>query len=172
VRIEKMTKSIISKIAVLLVVMVVSSGLAFADTADLSLNASRAQILTIDIAEEALADNIDLGVGVTDGKVATATVNSNVVNGYKVTATSANVDGSNNARLLNDDGTADFFVEYTLTFADQNVVFDNATAFYTSNPNDVYVDVLHDIDLTVAADDGTYRAGSYSDTVTFTIASN
>ncbi len=168
-----MKKSFSKSVLVVLVMLVMASGAIFADSnaADdvLALSGSIDQILELSIAANSNASAIDLSGGEADLLVATGTVDSNTVTGFKIKATSVNYDTTDGARFLNDDGTADFFVPYSLTFGGTAVVFDNTTFFFTSAANTTFESEAYDILLTVTADNGTYVAGDYDDTVTFTI---
>ena len=152
-----MKKSMISKLVVLLVVMVVAGGFAFgADNDTLALDGTVLKFSSIAISAESVAFDIDPVSGVTDAALATFTVVSNST--YDVTATSAN------SFVLNEDGG-------TETIAYSLYLDDTAATTYSGG---VTTGNTVNIGLSIAAASTAepYKAGTYKDTVTLTIANN
>lgn len=143
-------------LASLLITLTVNAG----TTAILYLKGTVPYILDISIAPESTATNLDLSQSYTNLLVATLSERSNSLTGYTVTITSAN-----QGKLMN--GTA--FVPYQLSYGDNNVNLINGEIltwdFTSAAP------VNRNIKVTYTGSE-TLAAGDYTDTVTFTIASN
>lgn len=135
-----------------------------ATSADLILKGLIAPILDISIAHETVASNLDLATQASSVKVATITEKSNYASGYKIKAKS-----TNSGKLVN---TSDqnSFVQYSLTYNGSNVALNSsATQIYsTSNLRGTYTK-----DLRISYNQpSNLSAGSYEDTVQFTIEAN
>lgn len=135
-----------------------------ATSADLLLKGVVAPILEVSIAHETLASNLPLDRQVNNEKVGTITETSNSPTGYKIKARSAKGGKLVNASDVNS------FVSYSLTYQGSNVPLStSATQVYTtSNLRGTYSKDLN-ISYNQPSD---LSAGSYEDTVTFTIEAN
>ena len=135
-----------------------------ATSADLILRGVVAPILEVSIAHEPLASSLPLDRQVNNEKVGTITETSNSATGYKIKARSANAGKLVNTSHINS------FVNYSLTYAGNNVPMNSsATQVYTtSNLRGTYSK-----DLKISYNQpSNLSAGSYEDTVTFTIEAN
>ena len=135
-----------------------------ATQADLLLKGSVAPILEISIAHETVAGNLDLSQAANAVKVATLTEKSNYSTGYKIKAASAN-----SGKLVNTID-ANSFVNYTLTYAGNNVPLSTSPTqvYQTANLRGTYAKELK-ISYTQPS---SLSAGSFEDTVQFTIMAN
>jgi uncharacterized protein (UPF0333 family) len=135
-----------------------------ATQADLILKGLVAPILEISIAHETVASNLDLSQQASNVKVATLTEKSNYATGYKIKAKSTNA-----GKLVN---TSDVnsFVNYSLTYNGSGVSLNSsATQIYsTSNLKGTYTKELK----ISYSQPSNLSAGSYEDTVQFTIEAN
>lgn len=135
-----------------------------ATSADLILRGVVAPILEVSIAHEPLASSLPLDRQVNNEKVGTITETSNSATGYKIKARSANAGKLVNTSHINS------FVNYSLTYGGNNVPMNSsATQVYTtSNLRGTYSK-----DLKISYNQpSNLSAGSYEDTVTFTIEAN
>jgi hypothetical protein len=135
-----------------------------ATSADLLLKGLVAPILEISIAHETVASNLDLSAQASNVKVAVLTEKSNYAAGYKIKAKSTNA-----GKLVNV-SDANSFVQYSLTYAGSNVPLNSAATqvYSTSNLRGTYTK-----DLKISYNQpSNLSAGSYEDTVQFTIEAN
>lgn len=153
-----------SKLVIPLSLVLLSFSAQAATQAELFLKGVVAPRLDISIAHETIASNLDLTTQASSIKVATLTERSNYHTGYKVKAKS-----TNGGKLVN---TSDVnsFVNYSLTYDGNNVPL-------TTSPSDVYTTSnlkgTYTKELKVSYNQPTsLSAGSYEDTVQFTIQSN
>lgn len=138
---------------------------AMADTsANLLLRGIVAPILEVSINHETLAQSLPMNRQVNNEKVGTITETSNSPAGYKIKARSAK-----GGKLVNA-SDANSFVNYSLTYEGNNVPLNtSATQIYTTqNLRGTYTK-----DLKISYNQpSNLSAGSYEDTVTFTIEAN
>jgi uncharacterized protein (UPF0333 family) len=135
-----------------------------ATQADLLLKGEVAPMLEISIDHEAVASNLDLSQKATNMKVATLTEKSNYHSGYKIKAKSSNA-----GKLVNS-SDANSFVNYTLTYNGNNVPLTSSSTqiYHTANLRGTYTK-----DLKISYNQpSNLTAGSYMDTVQFTIEAN
>ena len=135
-----------------------------ATQADLLLKGTVAPLLEISILHETVASNLDLSRQASNVKVATLTEKSNYATGYKIKAKSTNA-----GKLVN---TSDVnsFVNYSLTYQGNNVSLTNSPVqvYHTANLRGTFTK-----DLKISYNEPTnLSAGSYEDTVQFTIEAN
>lgn len=135
-----------------------------ATQADLILKGIVSPILEISIAHETVASNLDLSQAANSVKVATLTEKSNYHTGYKIKAKS-----SNGGKLKNT-SDANSFVNYSLTYDGSNVPLNTSASqvYSTSNLKGTFTKELK-ITYSKPSD---LSAGSYEDTVQFTIEAN
>lgn len=135
-----------------------------ATSADLLLKGVVAPLLEISIAHETVASNLDLSSQASNVKVATLTEKSNYATGYKIKAKS-----TNSGKLVN---TSDqnSFVQYSLTYNGSNVPLSSSATqvYHTANLRGTYTKELK-ISYNQPSN---LSAGSYEDTVQFTIEAN
>lgn len=135
-----------------------------ATTADLILKGVVAPVLKISIAHESVASNLDLSTQASNVKVATLTEKSNYASGYKIKAKS-----TNGGKLVNV-SDVNSFVSYNLSYNGSNISLQTSpTQIYsTSNLRGTYTK-----DLKISYNQpSSLSAGSYEDTVQFTIEAN
>lgn len=135
-----------------------------ATQADLILRGVVAPVLDISIANETVASNLDLSQAASNIKVATITEKSNYHQGYKV-----KVKSTNSGKMVNL-SDANSFVNYTLTYS-------GATVPLTAAPSQVYTTSnlrgTFSKELKISyAQPTNLSAGTYEDTVQFTIEAN
>lgn len=146
-----------------LTVVTLSFGAQAATQADLILKGIVAPILEISIAHETVASNLDLSQAASALKVATLTEKSNYAQGYKVKAKSTNA-----GKLVNT-SDANSFVTYGLTYNGTSVPLTTSpTQLFTTNLRGTYA---KDLKITYNQPSN-LSAGSYEDTVQFTIEAN
>jgi hypothetical protein len=135
-----------------------------ATSADLILKGLVAPILEISILHETVAGNLDLSQAASAVKVATLTEKSNEAQGYKIMSASLN------GGKLKNTTDANSFVNYTLTYAGSNVPLGTSPAqvYSTSNLKGTFTKELK---ISYAAPSN-LSAGSYEDSVRFTIIAN
>lgn len=135
-----------------------------ATQAELILKGQVAPILEISIAHETIASNLDLSSQASNVKVATLTEKSNYAQGYKVKAKS-----TNSGKLVNV-SDANSFVNYSLTYNGSNVALSSSPSqvYTTSNLRGTFTKELK-ISYNQPSN---LSAGSYEDTVQFTIEAN
>lgn len=135
-----------------------------ATQADLILRGTVAPILEISINHETVASNLDLSQQANNIKVATLTEKSNYATGYKIKAKSAN-----SGKLVNT-GDTNSFVNYSLTYAGNNVPLSSSPSqvYQTANLRGTFTKELK-ISYNQPSN---LSAGSYEDTVQFTIEAN
>lgn len=135
-----------------------------ATQADLLLKGEIAPVLEISIDHETVASNLDLSQKATNVKVATLTEKSNYHSGYKIKAKS-----SNSGKLVNS-SDVNSFVNYSLTYNGNNVPLTSASiqVYHTANQRGTFTKDLK-ISYNQPSD---LTAGSYTDTVQFTIEAN
>lgn len=135
-----------------------------ATSADLLLKGLVAPILEISIAHETVASSLNLSAPASALKVATLTEKSNYAAGYKIKAKSTNA-----GKLVNV-SDQNSFVNYSLTYDGSNVpLSSSASQFYsTSNLKGTFTKELK-ISYNQPSN---LSAGSYEDTVQFTIEAN
>lgn len=135
-----------------------------AEQADLLLKGVVAPILEISILHETVASNLDLSAQASNVKVATLTEKSNYAAGYKIKAKSTNAGKLVNVSDVNS------FVNYSLTYNGSNVpLSSSATQVYTTaNLKGTFTKELK-ISYNQPSN---LSAGSYEDTVQFTIEHN
>lgn len=153
-----------SKFVIPLSLFLISVSAQAATQAELFLKGVVAPRLDISITHETIASNLDLTAQASNIKVATLTESSNYHSGYKVKAKS-----TNGGKLVN---TSDVnsFVNYSLTYAGTNVPLTTSPSqvYTTSNLKGTYTK-----ELKVSYNQPTnLSAGSYEDTVQFTIETN
>jgi uncharacterized protein (UPF0333 family) len=139
------------------------SGMA-ATSADLILKGIIPLNLEISIVHETLASNLDLTRQVSNEKVATLTEKSNSASGYKIKAKSTNAGKLVNASDVNS------FVNYSLTYNGSGVSLNSSPVeiYSTSNLRGTYTK-----DLKISYNQpSNLSAGTYQDTVQFTIEAN
>lgn len=135
-----------------------------ATQAELILKGIVSPILEISIAHETVASALDLSSQASNVKVATLTEKSNYAQGYKVKAKSTNA-----GKLVNT-SDANSFVNYSLTYNGSNVPLSSSPSqvYSTSNLKGTYTK-----DLKISYNQpSNLAAGSYEDTVQFTIEAN
>lgn len=152
------------KKSLLAITLVTASFSALSATqADLILKGVVAPILEISIAHETVASNLDLSQQASNVKVATLTEKTNYAQGYKVKAKS-----TNGGKLVN---TSDALssVTYSMTYNGANMAL-------TSSPSQIFTTNQRGTntkDLKISYNQPTnLSAGSYEDTVQFTIEAN
>lgn len=145
--------------------LVTLSFTSFAATqADLILQGVVAPVLEISIAHESVAGNLDLSQAANNVKVATLTEKSNYHTGYKISALSVNA-----GKLVNS-SDVNSFVNYSLTYDGNSIALtSSATEIYTtSNLKGTFTK-----DLNISyTEPSNLSAGTYGDTVQFTIEAN
>ncbi len=145
-----------------------------ADSEDLILAGTVAQILDIQVSPTASANGLDLALQQADVKVADVVTQSNTPGGYLVTVSSANI-GSGNCTLpcFYSETTTDS-LSFTLAEGSSALTFSSETATFvesterTGTGGDEYV-------VNLSYDGTTTNLGTatdYSETLTFTIALN
>ncbi|MBC7397095.1 MAG: fimbrial protein [Bdellovibrionales bacterium] len=144
--------------------LLVSSAAQAATTGTLSLSGTIANVISIAVAAAGAASTLDLTATQTNLVVATVTENSNSNTGYTISARSTNTGTIKHA-------TATDNVAYTMKYAggtatslttvDQTVKTQSTGGVYSAVSSSVSVSYTGNASL---------RAGSYSDTITFTIA--
>ncbi|WPU63914.1 hypothetical protein [Peredibacter starrii] len=135
-----------------------------ATSADLLLKGVVAPILEVSIAHETLASNLPLDRQVNSEKVGTITEKSNSPTGYKIKARSAKGGKLVNAADQNS------YVQYTLTYQGSNVPLNTSATEVYSTAN---IRGTNSKDLKISYNQpSNLSAGSYEDTVTFTIEAN
>lgn len=153
------------KMAIFSLTVITLSSSSFAATqADLILKGVVAPVLEISIAHETVASNLDLSQQASQLKVATLTERSNHSQGYKIKAKSTNAGKLVNISDVNS------FVNYSLTYNGNSVPLSSSpTQIYsTSNLRGTYTK-----DLKISYNQpSNLSAGSYEDTVQFTIEAN
>jgi hypothetical protein len=135
-----------------------------ATQAELILKGSVPSVLEISISHETIAANLDLSSQASNVKVATLTEKSNHSNGYKVKAKSAK-----GGKLVNV-SDANSFVNYTLTYDGSAIPLNTSPSqiYSSSNLRGTYTK-----ELKISYNQPTnLSAGSYEDTVQFTIEAN
>ncbi len=153
-------KSMMRKLA--LVSMLVSATTYGAVTGTLTLSGSISAVISIVVNPLAAASTLNLTANQTDLAVATVDENSNAVNGYKITASSANNGQIKHATLADNVG---YTMKYdggsavTLTTSAQDVKTVGSGGVYADTSN-VSISYTGSSSLT---------AGAYSDVITFTI---
>jgi hypothetical protein len=135
-----------------------------ATSADLILKGVVAPILEISIAHETVASNLDLSAAASSVKVATLTEKSNYATGYKIKAKS-----TNSGKLVNT-SDANSFVNYSLTYNGSGISLTSSPVqiYSTNNLKGTFTKDLR-ISYNQPSD---LSAGSYEDTVQFTIEAN
>jgi hypothetical protein len=134
-----------------------------ATQADLILKGIVAPLLDISIAQETVASNLDLSQLASSVKVGTLTEKTNYANGYKILARSVNGGKLVNASDVNS------YVTYTLTYNGTGMALNNsATQIYTNNQRGTFTKELR----ISYSQPSNLSAGSYEDTVQFTISQN
>lgn len=152
------------KTSLALTIAALSFGANAATTAELILKGLVAPILEISIAPETVASNLDLSQAASAVKVGTLTEKSNYAQGYKVKAKSTNA-----SKLVNtSDVTSN--VPYSLTYNGSAITLTNSlTQIYTTSNlkgtfiKDIKISYNPPVNLS---------AGSYEDTVQFTLEAN
>ena len=161
-------------ILAILVLLLVATGGAFAQlSGSIVLTGVVPEILSVTVASEAIAANLDLTATVTDLKIGTVTEFSNKLAGYTLTLDSANAVAAGSAIATfegADIGNSDSMA-YTITYGGAAVTLVAGVATVTDivaktaaagNANDV--DISYDGAAAFLYED------TYSDTLTFTIA--
>ena len=151
-------------LATLAITSLVSTGAFASTTGTLLLNGTVPAVLSIDVSAEAVASNLPLDTTQTDTKVATITEISNSNTGYNVSISSAN-----EGQLVHE-SVSSSVINYTLKY-DGAIVDLSGDSF--SYPTAASVNVQRDVDISYTGiDHADLIQGTYSDTVTFTIAAN
>lgn len=162
------------KIFIMAMLIVFSAAAASAaTTGTLTLQGSVPEILEISVNADPNASDLDLTIDASNVKVATVVEKSNKTAGYTVTLESQNAAAANvDTGLLALDSTdVDYSLSYEITYGGNAVTLSNGSAVIsdvstktagTGNANDVAISYN-------GASEFPYE-GSYSDTLTFTIA--
>jgi hypothetical protein len=138
--------------------------LLMATVATLILKGVIPSILSITITADPLATTLALNTTQSNTKVATVQEKSNSSSGYKIT-----IDSTYNGKLVRAGGTE--YVAYTMTYGGQNV--DLTTNYEITNLASAAVSNNKDIKISYTGiPEDQLVAGSYGDTVTFTISAN
>lgn len=133
-----------------------------ATTGVLNLKGTIAQILEVSIVPETLATTLPLTTSQSNVKIATITERSNSHTGYKVSVSSQNL-----GKLKRSSGT-DFLI-YTITYNNNAVNLITGQTFTYSFTNAAPID--REVKITYTGTDS-LTAGDYTDSITFTIATN
>lgn len=158
-----MKKSLVKKIVVLFVVMIMASGAVFA--ADLVLSGTIDQNVSFSVTPvSGTADALELfassATAVTDLKVADAVTISNAANGYKIESFS-----TYGGKLTSSNSDE---VTYTAKLGTHTIALDTSAALiYSSTAITPSAGLAEDIVISYTKDN--YPAGTYTDTITFTI---
>lgn len=154
------------KLTILGLALALTAPAAFAAHSDtLLLKGKVNQVLSILVTPETLAANLPLDVSQSASKVGTVNEKSNSATGYKVTINSAN-----GGKLVNTVVTSETF-NYALKYDGNAINLVTGQTFTFSTPG--AYDVNKDVNITYTGIPETNMvAGTYKDTVTFTIAVN
>lgn len=138
---------------------------AFADTsATLLLKGVIGDILEVSVAPETVATNLNLNTSFSDLKVARVTSKTNRFGGLKLYVSSAN------GGKLNHDVDTNSYVDYSLKYENTQVALNKTPSLvttYTSKGTNA-----QDIKMTVSSINPNLSAGTYQDTVTFSVVAN
>lgn len=162
----------IRKTLVILLVLLSSAALFAGTTGSLTLTGTVNGVLDIQVTPDAAASNLDLATSQADLNIATVVEKSNKVDGYTVELESANAaaGGSSQATLESSDANNSDTLNYTLTYDGVNVTFVNGVAQVTDSTSTTSAaGVSKTLAISYTAD-ASLTEGSYSDTITLTIA--
>ncbi len=173
-----MRKSFTTKIAVLLVLFVLAGGAMFAandndDAIDITGTVEAVSGLSLDDGDGGTNDTVSLTIdadaGLASTQIATATYYSNNLAGYTITG------ASTNSALVDEDDFSNV-IPYTVTIAGEEIpsadflasVLDDLVTVGTPTPDSK----SFTISVSVADAEQLWAAGTYQDTLTFTLANN
>jgi len=153
------------------ILLLVSFGAFSATSGSLTLTGTVNGILDIQVSAAAIASNLDLTTSQNDLVVATVIEKSNKADGYTVELESANATAaSSSTATLNGTGTNTDALDYSLSYDGNAVNLVNGSAVVTdSNAATGAAGVSKTLAITYAGDAG-LTEGSYTDTLTLTIA--
>lgn len=153
------------KISLIITSLLFSAGLLASTTGTLVLNGIVPQIVSITVTPEPIAANLPLDVTQNQTKVATVNEISNSNTGYSVSISSGN-----QGALVHESVSSSQIV-YSLRYDGNSVDLSSGQTFtYSASAS---VDVNRDVDISyTGVDHSLLIQGSYTDTVTFTIAAN
>lgn len=157
-----------------LVLLTVSAGTSFAaTTGQLLLQGTVPGILEITISPAADSNNLDLSIDDANVKVATVIERSNKKTGYTVTLESANAvtQSADNGVFINQDGEINETLNYNVSYAGDPVTFSSGAALISDvSGKTTGAGESKDVAISYNGSSDFPYEGTYSDTLTFTIA--
>lgn len=145
----------------MLLTLLFSTSVFSATSGTLTLTGTVPKKVSIVVTPETVASTLDLETTATDLKVATVETKSNVTAGYTVTVTSLN-----SSKLVHTTVSSQY-VNYTLKLDTTSITFGTPISFTGKGT------VSRDVSISYTGiDPSVYDNGTYTDTVTFTIAAN
>lgn len=157
-----------------LVLLTVSAGTSFAaTTGQLLLQGTVPGILEITISPAADSNDMDLSVDEANVKVATVIERSNKKTGYTVTLESANAvtQSADNGVFINQDGEISESLNYNVSYAGDPVAFSSGAALISDvSGKTTGAGESKDVAISYNGSSDFPYEGTYSDTLTFTIA--
>jgi len=158
----------------IMVLFTASAGTAFAaTTGQLLLQGTVPGILEITITPAADSGDLDLSIDAADVKVATVVERSNKKSGYTVTVESANAvtQSADNGVFINQDGTISETLNYSISYAGNPVTLSSGAALISDvSGKTTGTGESKDVAISYNGSSDFPYEGTYSDTLTFTIA--
>jgi len=141
-----------------------------ATTGSLVLTGTVNGVLDISVTAKSVATNLDLTISQTDLSVATVVEKSNKPSGYTVTLESGNAKSNSASNGILEDSVSGDSLSYTIQYDGANISLINGVATVTnSNATTASSGVSKDLSISYVGDNS-LTEGSYSDTITLTIA--
>ncbi len=153
-------------LSTLITVMIISTNALAATVGSITLSGNIPGATAIVVVAEAGYDSLDLSTTQTNTKIATVREINNTAAGYAVTLASTNSGALKNGSVGS--------ITYSATYNDVSVTLSSTPVTVTSQgAQSSIINVTKDLDISykgVNTED--YMAGTYSDTLTFTISAN
>ncbi|NBC28421.1 MAG: hypothetical protein GVY29_00340 [Spirochaetes bacterium] len=143
------------------------------DTGTLGLTGTVPKIVSITVADEAIASNLDLTTDVSSLLVATVTERSNVQAGYTVTVESANAAaaGTGSGFFDSSDAGNNDTLNYSVTYGGNAVSYSSGAPATVTDAGDKTASSgdSNEVRISYSGSSANIYNGTYSDTLTFTI---
>lgn len=144
--------------------MTIASSAFALTTGSIQLQGSVAQVISMTVTAQSIANTLDLTTTQNDLKVATVNESSNSKTGYTMTIASANL-----SKLKRTDGPET--LSYTMKYNGSVISLASVGGTVITNSSASVVNVNKDVNISyTGASAATMVQGTYADTVTFTIA--